>query len=141
MRFLGPEVSPDDPVAAAFSSQENIHILNTLMHDGVLEASSGRFNIGQQSQQELKTIMRSVYLNEARNLPFDIAGQVRALNSSVLAYAVPQIVSEAESHVYFIEDRKQEKRPAAPQPIMTSTAGARSEVAAPMRAFYEPAQL
>jgi hypothetical protein len=83
-RFLGPEGSDDDPVAAAFTSAENLELLNAQIQEGVYHASEGNVRIGRQSQEELKTIMRSIYLTEARHLQFEVAEQVRELNRSVL---------------------------------------------------------
>ena len=127
-----------DPVGATFGSNENVAVLNDAIQRGVLRASGGRIKIGRQSQLELATVMRSVYITHARHLPGAHADQVRALNDAVLAYAVPQIVSEAEMHAYYLADRDQERRGIAPRTEMVSSAGQRLEVQAPVRPFLAP---
>ena len=137
-RILGPETNCDDPVARMFMGQKNIAYLNNAIRQGVFELSDSRFKIAQQSQNELFTIMRSIYLNEARHLPYSVEDQVTELNKSVLTYAVPQIISEVQAHQFYLRDRLQEQRTPNPQAVMTSTAGRRTEVAAPARAWYAP---
>lgn len=137
-RILGPETSCDDPVARAFAGERNVELLNQEMVRGVYEASQGRFRIGRQSQLELAAIMRSVYLNEARYLPGNVADQVMRLNRSVLSYAVPQIVSEARMHEHYLEDRRQDNRTPVPHSVMTKPIGERNEVSARERPYFAP---
>ena len=127
-----------DRVGATFGSHANVEFLNDAIQRGVFSASDGRWKIGRQSQLELATIMRSVYITHSRHLPGAIADQVRALNDAVLAYAVPQIVSEADMHAYYLADRDQERRGIAPRSQLVSGAGQRSEVQAPARPFIVP---
>ena len=49
-------------------------------------------------------IMRSIYLQHARNLPTQIAEQVSSLNKMVLDYAVPQVMGEAIGYVKYKND-------------------------------------
>lgn len=138
-RDLGPAVSCEDPIARSFAGTRNVELLNSKIVSGVYEASQGRFRIGRQSQLELTSIMRSVYSNEARHLPGDVTGQVARLNASVLAYAIPQIVSEAEMHAYYMWDREQENRAPIPPPFQADSGQqARTETAAQPRPFFVP---
>lgn len=127
-----------DPVGAVFTAPANVEALNRGIELGVYRASRGRRKIGRQSQLELATIMRSVYITHARHLPGARDDQVRALNDAVLAYAVPQIVSEADMHAHYMADREQERRGIAPRSQMVSGAGQRLEVQAPARPFLAP---
>ena len=136
-RLIGPQSSCDDPVARAFMGDRNVDRINAAIIQGVYNASEGRFRIGRQSQQALSAIMRSVYLSEARHLPGLVEAQVNRLNESVLSYAVPQIVSEASMHDYYLRDL-QTGRSIPPPSVMTSTAGSKSEVAAASRPYFLP---
>lgn len=138
VRILGPETNCDDPVARAFMGANNIDALNAEMIHAVFESSNGQYRIGKQSQLELATIMRSVYLTEARHLPGNVPAQVARLNQSVLSYAVPVILSEVEMHNHYMKDRDQANRGVAPRTIMASTTGARAEVSAQDRPFFAP---
>ena len=83
-------------LSQTFFSAGNILILQHALMAGVYKSSNGRFQIGYQSEDTLKIIMRSIFLQHASNLPTNITRQVEALNNLVLDYAIPQICGEAE---------------------------------------------
>ena len=78
--------------------------------------------IDNQSERELRVVMRSIYLQYARNLPTNIVEQVRDLNSKVLDYIVPKIIIEVKQYDTYIRDAS-----ALPEPmdrgLNTSTTG------------------
>ena len=87
-----------------FFSKENMQIIQNGIRAGVHNKSNGRFLIGEQDEDTLKMIMRSIYLQHAKNLPNQIAEQVKALNNMVMDYAIPQIMGEAIGYVKFKND-------------------------------------
>ena len=87
-----------------FFSGRNIDLLQEKMREGVSKKSSGRFIIGRQDDDALKTIMRAMYLQFSKNLDYNIAPQVEELNNHVLDYAIPQIYSEAVSYLKYKRD-------------------------------------
>ena len=91
-------------LSQTFFSAGNILILQHALMAGVYKSSNGRFQIGYQSEDTLKIIMRSIFLQHASNLPTNITRQVEALNNLVLDYAIPQICSEAEGYIKFKND-------------------------------------
>lgn len=91
-------------LSSTFFSQKNIIALQHGIKSGVYERSGGKFQIGNQSNDELKTIMRSIFLQYSQNLPSNIIDQVKALNSLVLEYAIPQVYGEAQSYVQYKRD-------------------------------------
>lgn len=92
-------------VQATFFSQANVDALQEGLRYGVYQRSGGNHVIGRQSDVELGLIMRSIYLQEGRNDDAgDVIAQVRALNASVLAYAVPRVLSEVDAYSSFRRD-------------------------------------
>ena len=87
-----------------FFSEQNIKILQNAIRAGVYKLSQGRFLIGDQNCDDLKIIMRGVFLQHANNLPNNIAGQVEALNNIVLDYAVPQVYGDAKGYLKYKQD-------------------------------------
>ncbi len=81
--------------------------------------------IEEQSIDELKIIMRAKYLEYGKNQPVNIAGQVAELNSIVLEWAVPRIMSEIQQYVFYLDDITKMPTPMA-QPINLSSAGSKS---------------
>jgi hypothetical protein len=98
------------PVSALFFSKTNIDALQKGICNRVFNESNGRHNIGMQSEIELKIIMRSIYFSSLRGgVPalnaisrFNDPKQnttlekVKHLNSSVLEWSVPRILSNIQ---------------------------------------------
>ena len=91
-------------LSSTFFSEENINALQNGIQKGVYDKSNGDFQIGRQSGDELKTIMRSIFLQYSQNLPSNIIDQVKTPNSLVLEYAVPQVYGEALSYMQYKKD-------------------------------------
>ena len=87
-----------------FFSAANIRLLQNQLKKGVLDASNGQYVIGDQPEDELKIIMRGMFLTYARNLPTGIQAQVKSLNARVLDYAVPQVFGEAQGYMQYTVD-------------------------------------
>lgn len=113
-------------VSDLFFSTINIAALQQGIRYKVYVKSSGVHNISNQSESELLAIMRSLYLDYSKNLPFDYVGQVKSLNARVLDFAVPRIISEADMRLHYLRDIN------SPLPVMepamaTSVAGSKTE--------------
>jgi hypothetical protein len=74
--------------------------------------------------------MRSLFLQYAKNLPFDIPGQVKELNKYVVDWSVPHILSAVDHYMYYIQDISHMPVPLA-QPMHLSRAGTKSKPLAP----------
>lgn len=87
-----------------FMSQENLDIVQDKIRHAVWLASDKKFVIDRQSDMELQLIMRSLYLQYAKNIPHNIREQVEELNDLVLQEVVPKILSQVEAHIYYLFD-------------------------------------
>jgi hypothetical protein len=76
-----------------FFSAKNIAAIQHGIRYNVYTRSNKKYIIGNQSEQELKIVMRSVYLQNSKNLDFNIIDQTRELNAVVLAFCVDQVLS------------------------------------------------
>jgi hypothetical protein len=94
----------NNPLSSTFFSKENIQIVQNGIRAGVQNKSNGRFLIAEQDEDTLKMIMRSIYLQHAKNLPNHISEQVQELNQLVFDYAVPQVLGEAIGYVKYKND-------------------------------------
>jgi len=71
----------------------------------VLNKSNGKYTISRQSDIELKIIMRSFYLQYARNrTDISILEQIKTLNGLVLEWSVPEIISNLKQKEKYIKD-------------------------------------
>ena len=119
------------PVSQGFFSADNVEIIQNRIRKEVFERSQPKgYVIDKQSADELKIIMRAIYLQYARNLPKDIPAQVEDLNAKVIAWSVPHILSAVDHYHFYINDISHLPIPLA-QPQHLSRAGTRSLPANP----------
>lgn len=91
-------------LSLAYFSSENIDIIQNNIRKGVFDKSNGEFIIGLQDEDELKIIMRSVFLQNSLNLETNIREQIRDLNALVESYAINQVYKEAISYLKYKRD-------------------------------------
>ena len=91
----------DTPLSILFFSKENIELLQKNIIIGVYKKSNKQILIDEQSCDELKIIMRSIYLQNSHNLSYDITKQIQELNCLVLTYAINQIYKSAISYLKY----------------------------------------
>jgi len=93
------------PVSKMFFSGDNVDRLQNQMRKEVFERSKPKgYVIDKQSIDDLKIIMRAIYLQYARNLPTDIAAQVEDLNRKVCDWSVPHILSAVDHYNFYLND-------------------------------------
>lgn len=92
-------------LAQVYFSAGNEQILQNGIRSGVYNLSKEKFVPTQQNSDQLKIVMRSIYLQFAQHRPTDITGQVEVLNKLVLDYCVPFVYEEAVSYVKYLEDQ------------------------------------
>ena len=92
------------PLSNLFFSTENMEALQQGIRYRVYVESGNKIIIGRQSEEELKIIMRAIFLQNAKFLNTDIVGQVRDLNAKVIGYAVPDVLSGALQYEKYKQD-------------------------------------
>lgn len=88
-------------VSETFFSKENINLIQEGIINTVFNRSNGLYEIGKQSDQELNIIMRSIYLQEGKNLNYDIKTQVRELNTQVIKWCVDEIIKNIKQYMEY----------------------------------------
>jgi len=91
-------------LSEVFFSKQNIDYIQNKIQLGVYNESNGKYRIGRQSDTELSIIMRSIYLQFARNSDIDIKGQVTELDSKVINECLPTILTSIEQYMKFKTD-------------------------------------
>lgn len=95
----------ENVLSQVFFSAENEQIIQNGMRGGVFHLSKQKYVISQQSSDNLKIVMRSIYLQFAKHNPTDITKQVEVLNNLVLDYCIPFVYNEAVSYIKYLEDQ------------------------------------
>lgn len=93
-----------NPLNSIFFSQDNVEKIQKDIHDQVAVMSGGKYDIGPQSDDDLKLIMRSYYLMFGTNNPGAVAQELSALNSRVVGYAAAKVYSEVDFHMFYLKD-------------------------------------
>jgi hypothetical protein len=94
----------NSPLSGAFFSKENMKILQNGIRAGVYQKSGETQVIGEQDYDTLKIIMRSIFLENAKNAPNDIRGQIQELNQIVMNYCIDQIMVELKGYMIYLKD-------------------------------------
>lgn len=124
------------PVSSLFFSRLNIDALQKGICNLVFNKSEGKYNISNQSEVELKIIMRSIYFdslkNQSQNLYVAlfvnknsenyVVEEVKKLNKSVLDWVVPKIITNLEQYNRYRQDISSLPTP-IDRPTFTSTSG------------------
>jgi hypothetical protein len=113
-----------------FFSQENFQIIQNKIRFEVYQ-KTGRV-IDPQSADDLFMIMRAMYLQYGRNLPYNIREQIEELNTYVANWSVPKIVAEVSMFEQYQKDITSLPVP-LPHPVSLSSAGSKSK---PMPTFF-----
>jgi hypothetical protein len=87
-----------------FFSDENISLINRQLILSVFKKSNGQIKISDQSKESLIIVMRYVFLEYARHLPYDIIGQIRELNCQIVGEILPKIITEATQRIAYLEE-------------------------------------
>lgn len=94
----------DTRLSLAFFSAENIQILQNGIRSGVYKKSNHQYIIEKQNEDELKIIMRSIFLQNSKNVATNIPQQIETLNKLVLDYAISQVYGETEGYMKYRRD-------------------------------------
>jgi hypothetical protein len=106
-----------------FFSPANFQILqNKIRHDIYIKTQKV---IDPVSSDDLFMIMRAIYLQYGRNLPYKIREQIEELNQYVTEYCVPKIIAEVEMYDTYLKDISSLPVPMI-HPMNQSSAGTKS---------------
>jgi hypothetical protein len=92
-------------LSQVYFSAGNEQILHNGIRAGVYKLSKEKYVVCQQNSDQLKIIMRSIYLQFAVHSKEDITGQVESLNKKVLGYCVPYVYAESISYERYLKDQ------------------------------------
>ena len=120
------------PLSDAFFTRKNAEGIQQRIKSEVYRISGPKkYVIDNQDVDELKMIMRAMYLQYAKNNPFHVEGQIRELNDMVVQWAAPRILSEIQQYNYYLNDISHLPVPME-QPVSMSSAGTKSLPFQPM---------
>lgn len=113
------------PLHNKFFSASNINNLQKIIRYEVWLQSGKTHIIGRQSDDQLKIIMRSIYLQYGKHQNTNYIEQIKNLNQFVCNYSIPNILSNLELFIGYKEHVSNLPEP-IPLPVNMSNAGLKS---------------
>lgn len=108
-----------ETLSQIFFSDKNLEIINRQTVLTVFKKTQGKIRIPFQSRDDLQVVMRWVYANYARNLPFKIKEQIIWLNNEVVKQITPNLITAANQYLDYLRDIEKPREP-LPPPINAS---------------------
>tara|TARA_Y100000991_G_C21749610_1_gene254065 strand:- start:38 stop:580 length:543 start_codon:yes stop_codon:yes gene_type:complete len=98
-----------------FFSDKNIEIIQRQLILKVYKDSKKKFIIPYQNQKSLDLIMKFIFNDQAKHLPYDNKGQIRDLNNKVVNEIYPLIINNLNFREHYLKEindvRKIDKLP------------------------------
>jgi hypothetical protein len=113
------------PLNSTFFSDANIKFLQDEIRYRVWMESDKKHVIDAQNLDDLKTIMRSYYLQYSTNSPGKLREEIEELNKRVLAYSVTFILGEINMYLRYRQDQQNFPAPIA-NPVNANMFGTKS---------------
>lgn len=120
------------PLNAAFFSEANVKHIKDEIRYRVWVKSDKKHIIDPPNDDDVKTIMRSYYLQYSGNDPNNIRGEIEMLNERVITYSVDYILGEINMYVHYRNDQLNFPAPIA-NPVNANLTGTKS---AEFKAFF-----
>ena len=102
-----------------FFSNDNINIINKKLILAVYNLTNKKFKIANQSNETLIIVMRYIFINYAKHLPYNIKEQTDELNNLILKEIIPNIITNLTQKVNYLSYIK-ERPPLLDLPISTN---------------------
>ena len=87
-----------------FFSKENINLINKYLILSVYTNTNKQFLICSQKEGDLIIVMRYVFIEYSRNLPYDINKQIKDLNYHVIREILPTVISNVDQKIGYLKD-------------------------------------
>jgi hypothetical protein len=87
-----------------FFSDNNLEIINKQLILTIFKKSNNKYKISPQSPQDLIVVMRYVFLEHAKHLPYDITKQIAELNCRVVGEILPNIWTNVRQRIDYLKE-------------------------------------
>ena len=88
----------------SFFSKDNIDLINKQLILSVYNKTNKQFLICSQKEADLLIVMRYVFIEYSRNLPYDIVNQIKDLNCKVVSEILPVVISNVDQKIGYLRD-------------------------------------
>lgn len=88
----------------SFFSNENIELINKQLILTVYKKSNNTIKIDPQSPNALLIVMRYVFIEYARHLPYNISEQIKELNCKVINEILPNVMTNINQKLDYMKE-------------------------------------
>jgi len=87
-----------------FFSDANINLINKQLVLKVYKKSGKKYKIPFQNKDDMLVVMRYVWIQDSKNLDFNIKEQITTLNCRVVGEIYPNVMTNIEQYIKYLED-------------------------------------
>lgn len=91
-------------VEQTFFSEDNVALINKQLILTVYRKTNQKFMICPQKEQDLIIVMRYVFIEYSKNLPYNIKEQITELNCRVISEILPTVMSNLDQKIGYYRD-------------------------------------
>jgi len=96
-------IQEENILSKVFFSPKNVKLIQKQMIRAVYKESNGEFLVEPQDEADLMVVMRSMFIQHARNYPDHIPEQIQELNNLVVDDIIPGIISWCKAYFGYLE--------------------------------------
>ena len=87
-----------------FFSESNIEIVQKQLVLSVYKTTNRKYLIPFQNYKSILTVMKFIFNDQAKHLPFNITEQIKELNLKVIQELTPMIIKNIDSKLKYLDD-------------------------------------
>ena len=87
-----------------FFSESNIEIIQKQLGLSIYKKSNRKYLIPFQNYKSILTVMKFIFNDQAKHLPYNITEQIRELNLKVVQELSPMIIKNIDSKLKYLDD-------------------------------------
>jgi hypothetical protein len=103
-KYLNTGNQQQSNLSNLYFSQANIDYLQNDIIRQIYKRMDGKYSVVKQNEDELVIVMKSIFLQNARNNDENIQGQIDELNKLVLSYCVDNVHVNLLQYVKYLKD-------------------------------------
>jgi hypothetical protein len=109
-----------------FFSADNLDRIQKMIKKEIFRKTQGQYKLDtNQDDADLLVMMRAVFLEHSRFLPYRIVHQTKQLNILVINHIVPDMITEMKQEYSYIKEINEPIKP-IPRPVNVNSAGRRT---------------
>jgi hypothetical protein len=87
-----------------YFSESNIEIIQKQLVLSIFNKTNRKYLIPFQNYKSILTVMKFIFSDQAKHLPYDITDQIKELNLKVIKELTPMIIKNIDSKMKYLDD-------------------------------------